>query len=168
MQILNSTAADIPTLYELYDHAIAYQKEKSLRHWGEFDQSLIEKEIEEKRQWKIVEDGTIACFFMIAYEDPYIWGERNADPSIYIHRIVTNPAFRGRHYIHTIVEWAKDHAAALGKKFIRMDTWGDNEKLNAYYINCGFTPFGIVTQLATENLPKHYSGISLSLLEIQL
>src|SRR5690349_15802615 len=138
MVFLNSTVTDIPKLYELYDSAIAYQKERSLRHWGKFEQALLEKEIAEKRQWKIMEGNEIACIFMIAYEDPYIWGERNNDPSIYIHRIVTNPAFRGRQYMRSIVEWAKEHAKATGKRFVRMDTWGDNKKLTDYYIGYGF------------------------------
>src|SRR5688572_13438475 len=168
MLIINCVTGDIPMLYNLYESAIAYQKERSLRHWGKFERSLLEQEISEHRQWKIMEGEEIACIFMIAYDDPYIWGERNADPAIYIHRIVTNPLFRGRHYMNHIIEWAHQHAKSNNKKFIRMDTWGDNPKLNDYYINCGFKPLGIVTPETTENLPKHYSCISLSLLEIEL
>ncbi len=168
MQIINSFLEDIPSLYELYDSAIAYQKERSLRHWGKFERSLLEQEIKEGRQWKIMEGNDIACIFMIAYDDPYIWGERNADPAIYIHRIVTNPLFRGRNYMNHIIEWARIHAKIKDKKYIRMDTWGDNPKLNDYYLRCGFRSLGIVTPETTENLPKHYSCISLSLLEIEL
>ena len=167
MQIVNSEQGDIPALYELYDLAIAYHKERSLRHWGTFDQELLEREIAEKRQWKILEDGRIACIFMIAYDDPYIWKEKNIDPAIYIHRIVTHPDFRGRQYMNKIVDWARKHAIEKEKKFIRMDTWGDNPKLNDYYIGCGFKLLGIVTPESTEDLPKHYSCISLSLLEME-
>ncbi|MEJ0056548.1 MAG: hypothetical protein WDN75_13385 [Bacteroidota bacterium] len=37
-----------------------------------------------------------------------------------------------------IVAWAKQSGKAQGKKFIRMDTFGDNQKLIDYYVACGF------------------------------
>jgi len=168
MQILNSTIADISVMQELYDIAREYQKEKSTRHWLTFDPVLLKKEIEEKRQWKIVEEDTIACIFLTAYDDPFIWGDKNNDPSIYLHRIVTNPLYRGNNYVLKIIEWAKGHAGEMGKKFIRVDTWGDNPKLIDYYIKCGFNFLGIITPEATDKLPEHYSCISLSLFEIEI
>lgn len=166
--ILNSIPADIDTIFSLYDDAVAYQKTKFNKHWLPFDRTMVEKEIEESRQWKILEDDAVACIFAIAYEDPFIWGEKNADPAIYIHRIVTSPSFKGRNYVKKIIEWAKDHARQKEKKFIRMDTWGDNEELISYYKNCGFDYLGSITPAATENLPKHYSSIFLGLFEIKL
>jgi len=168
MQIINSTIADIPIMLDLYDIAREYQKERSLRHWLSFDPALIQTEIEEHRQWKILEEDAIVCIFMTAFDDPFIWGDRNKYPSVYIHRIVTHPAFRGNNYTIKIIDWAKDHGKQLGKKFIRMDTWGDNPKLLGYYVKCGFTFLEIVTPEASPDLPPHYDGISLSLLEIKI
>jgi GNAT superfamily N-acetyltransferase len=105
---------------------------------------------------------------MTLYDDPNIWGEKNKDPSIYIHRIVTHPDFRGNNYTLTIIDWAKEQAKVLGKRFIRMDTWGENVKLRDYYVKCGFTYLETITPQSTENLPSHYTCISLSLLEIKL
>lgn len=166
MQIVNSTIEDIPLLLEFYDMAREYQKAKSLRHWQSFDTRLLETEILEKRQWKIMEDDQVACIFMIAYQDPFIWKEKDMDPAVYIHRIVTHSSYRGRNYVKLIIRWAKEHAREKDKKFIRMDTWGDNPKLIDYYRNCGFNFLGIITPEETENLPAHYSCISLSLFEI--
>lgn len=168
MEILNSTIADIPAMQDLYDVAREYQKEKSTRHWLTFDPALLKKEIEENRQWKIMEESAIACIYLTAYEDPFIWGKKNKDPSVYIHRIVTNPFFRGNNYVMKIIEWSKWHAGKMNKQFIRMDTWGDNPKLIEYYIKCGFNFLGIITPDATEKLPEHYRCISLSLFEIKV
>ena len=55
-----------------------------------------------------------------------------------------------------------------GKEFVRMDTWGDNQKLIDYYTNCGFSYMGLTGILSDERLPKHYQGISLSLFEIPI
>ncbi len=168
MQFLNCIEEDIPAMQQLYDLAREFQKEKSNWHWLSFENALLKKEIEEKRQWKIMEDGKIACIFMTLYDDPFIWGERNKDPSIYIHRIVTHPDFRGKNYTIKIINWAKEQAKKLNKHFIRMDTWGENNKLRDYYVKCGFTFLETITPQSTENLPTHYTCISLSLLEIKL
>ncbi len=168
MAIVNCILSDMPLLQHFYDVAREYQQAKSLRHWKAFDPVLLQKEIEEKRHWKITEGDTIACIFMTAYDDPYIWGERNKDPSVYIHRIVTHPDWRGKNYTGKIIDWARAHGKIHNKKFIRMDTWGDNPKLIDYYINCGFTYLETLSPETTANLPAHYSCISLALFEISI
>ena len=168
MQIINCTIADIPMMLNLYDAAREYQKEKSNRHWQSFDPAMIKIEIEERRQWKIVDNGTIVCIVLTVYDDPFIWGDRNNDPSVYIHRIVTHPNHRGNNYTSKIIDWAKEHGRRLDKHFIRMDTWGDNPKLIEYYVKCGFTFLEIITPDTTGGLPDYYSCISLSLFEIKI
>jgi hypothetical protein len=37
--------------------------------WPFFEKSFIEKEIQEKRQWKIVHEKVIACNWAITFED---------------------------------------------------------------------------------------------------
>jgi GNAT superfamily N-acetyltransferase len=168
MQIVHSTPADIKTIFGLYDKGMEYQKLVFHKHWEAFDPSLIRREIEEHRLWKIMVDGSVACIFSVAYSDPLIWGKRDSEPALYIHRIVTNPHFRGQGYVKVIVDWAKEYGSSIGKKYIRMDTWGDNQKLTDYYMKCGFAFVEKITPTNTSVLPKHYEGISLNLLEIPL
>ena len=168
MEIINSTINDIDAIFSLYDDAMAYQKKVFHLQWQGFDTVLVETEVAENRQWKIVENGEIACIFAITFEDPAIWGEKSKEPAIYIHRIVTKSAFRGGNYVNHIVTWAKEYAKNLGKKYIRMDTWGDNQRLIDYYQQCGFTFLGLTEKLNSDTLPKHYSAIQLSLFEIEV
>ncbi|AOM80909.1 GNAT family N-acetyltransferase [Pedobacter steynii] len=168
MQVVPSTLNDIEQIFELYDAAIAYQKTVFNKHWQGFERSLIERELSEQRQWKILIDGQIACIFAIDFNDPLIWKEKDADPSIYLHRIVTNPKFRGANFVNEIVEWAKVFAAGKGKEYIRMDTWGDNPRLIAYYEKCGFSYLGNIIPTASSILPKHYEDIELALFEIPI
>jgi hypothetical protein len=168
MLITNSTQQDIDTIFALYDEAVKFQKTVFNKQWQGFDRSLIETEISENRQWKIVVNGEIACIFAITFHDPLIWKEKDRDPAIYIHRIVTNPKFRGGAYVNEIVRWSKEYARSLNKKYIRMDTWGDNERLKEYYLSCGFDYLGVTSMEDTNGLPKHYEGLSLSLFEIKL
>lgn len=168
MMINNSTKADIDEIFRLYKIATDFQKTRFTVHWPEFELALVENEINEKRQWKLEIDGRIACVWATTFDDPQIWEERNADPSVYIHRIATNPDFRGQNIVAEIVNWAKDYAAENDKKFIRMDTVGDNTKLIAYYGKCGFEYLGPLKLRNTEGLPAHYDNATVSLFEIKL
>ena len=76
-------------------------------------------------------------------QDKEIWEEKEKGDAIYIHRIATNPALRGNRYIDKIVEWAKEYAIQNGKRFVRLDTLGNNAKLIEHYTSAGFKFLGI-------------------------
>jgi len=167
MEILNSTTEDIDTIFELYDAAIAYQKAHFHRHWIAFDRQKLEQEIAEKRHWKItMDDGKIGGIFSVTYNDADIWFEKDNDVSIYIHRIAVNPNYRGVGFVPFIIDWAKKYIRETGRKYIRIDTFSDNEKLIAYYMRCGFAYAGVARPKITADSPPHYVGIDLGLYEI--
>ena len=168
MRIKNSGIDDLNNIFSLYESARSFQKIKGAVLWPQFDKKLIETEISENRQWKLLVDNQIACVWATTGNDPEIWGERNAQPSIYIHRIATNPNFRGRHFVEEIVKWAKKYAKANGAGFIRMDTVGENNELISYYQKCGFDFLGLFKLENTDNLPAHYHHATVSLFQICL
>lgn len=167
MLITNTVAGDLDVLEELFRQAIQYQQTKTANSWHGMNRPLIEQEIRERMHWKIVEADQIACFFSVLYSDRLIWDEKDADPSIYLHRIVTNPSFRGKGYVKHILAWAEEFGRANGKQYVRLDTGRDNRRLNDYYRECGFVFCGI-KQFDDENnpaIPRHYLGSGLSLFE---
>jgi ribosomal protein S18 acetylase RimI-like enzyme len=168
MLFLNVAEDEVDFVFDLYEKAIEFQKTVFHKSWLGFDKELVESEIAEERLWKIEDGGAIACIYSVTYSDPIIWGEDSGDSAMYIHRIVTNPAFRGRGYVRSITDWAKTFARSNNLRFVRMDTWGDNQKLIDYYMDCGFRFRGVVTPKNSAELPKHYSDINLSLFEIEL
>lgn len=168
MEIINSTIEDIDIIFSLYDAGTILQKKVAQKHWQGFDRSLIENEIREKRLWKIIVNQQVVCVFSIAFEDPFIWKVKDKDPSIYIHRIATHPDFRGNGYVKKIVDWSKSYATEHHKQFVRMDTGSGNDKLNNYYVSCGFNYLGVVATGDAPELPAHYRGGTSSLFEIAL
>ncbi|MEN8123575.1 MAG: GNAT family N-acetyltransferase [Bacteroidota bacterium] len=168
MKIINSNLEDIDEIYRLYDIAIEYQKERFHLHWPVFKRSLIETEINENRQWKIMKDNNVACVFAITFEDPHIWEEKNIDKAIYIHRIAVNPDYRGENFVNKIVKWAKIYAKSMGKDYLRLDTVGDNKKLLEHYRKNGFNFLGMVMLKNSKDLPRHYHNVPVSLFEMKL
>lgn len=169
MKIENCNTADIPEIFRLYRIASAYQRSKeTVVVWPEFEQELVETEIAENRQWKLIIDGKIACIWATTFSDEQIWGKRNSDAAVYIHRIATNPDFRGKNFIAIIVAWAKAYAAENDKDFVRLDTLGNNSKLIAHYSNSGFNFLGMFDLEDTQGLPDHYHNTPACLFEIRL
>jgi hypothetical protein len=168
MNIANSEPEDLNEIIRLYGVARNFQKAKGAVPWPEFDCKMIEAEILQHRQWKILIDYKIACVWCTTFTDPQIWEERNTDPSVYIHRIASDPVFRGRNLVGEIVKWGKIYAKENGKKFIRMDTVGENFELIKYYQKCGFDFLGLSKLKDTNALPAHYHNATVSLFQISL
>lgn len=156
MEIKECSLNDVNEILSLYEAARNLQIQRQMVVWPAFENSFVEREIIEKRQRKITIDYLIACNWAIGFEDKEIWGEKDKNDAIYIHRICTNPTLRGNRYIEKIVEWSKQYARQLGKRFVRLDTLGNNTKLIAHYTSAGFDFLGMVKLTDTVNLPAHY------------
>jgi hypothetical protein len=158
MEIKNCLMSDADEILLLYEAARNLQTQRKMVVWPSFEKDFIEKEIREKRQWKIVIDDLVACNWAITFEDKEIWGQKDKNDSIYIHRICNNPTLRGNRYIDTIVEWAVKYARQINKQFIRLDTLGNNTRLIQHYTSAGLEFLGMVRLTDTESLPAHYQN----------
>ena len=103
-------------IFELYALATEYMKSKNQVAWPEFSREMVSTEIKESRQWKLLIDNKIACIWATTLNDDLIWGANN-DKAIYIHRIATNPFFRGRKLVSQIVNWAEQYCLTENLKF---------------------------------------------------
>lgn len=164
----HSELSDVDDIFRLYRNATQLMREKGVVTWPEFDRDMVISELRQKRQFKFIVDQSIACVWAVAYSDPEIWGDRNDDPAIYIHRIATSPEFRGRGFVSHIVEWAKQQAESQGFRFIRMDTVGENRGLISHYGRHGFDFIGLSKLELTDRLPEHYHNATVSLFQIDL
>lgn len=169
MKIENVRLEEIDEIFRLYAVASAYQKsKKTVVVWPEFDRGMVTNEIIENRQFKLLIDDRFACVWAITFSDAQIWEKRNEDLAIYIHRIATNPDFRGHDFVGAIVSWAKDFAKSHGKQYIRLDTIGDNTRLIDHYCKCGFNFLGMFELANVDELPPHYKEGPAGLFEIDL
>ncbi|RAJ16168.1 GNAT family N-acetyltransferase [Olleya aquimaris] len=169
MTILNSTSKDIEAIFKLYKIASNYQKaKKTVVVWPDFERQLVESEINENRQYKLIIDNQIACVWAITFKDEQIWEGSQNDNAVYIHRIATNPDFRGQNFVSIIVDWAKQYALKNKIDYIRLDTLGNNTKLIDYYQQSGFDFLGFFNLKNTKGLPDHYHNETACLFQIKL
>lgn|SRR5690606_32345427 len=169
MSISNSTIQDIDEIFRLYKIASDFQSaKKDVTVWPEFDRVLVANEIRENRQWKITIDGVIACVWAVTFSDDQIWENSHNDAAVYIHRIATNPHFRGNNFVTKIVDWSKEYAKRHKKDFVRLDTTGHNTRLIEYYKRSGFDFLEMVDLSNTTGLPGHYRNVPVCLFEIKI
>jgi ribosomal protein S18 acetylase RimI-like enzyme len=152
-----SGAADLQPILDLYRHASDLQREKGMVVWPEISPSLIKQELAEQRQWKMVIDDQIACVWVVAFDDPLIWREKNNDPAVYLHRIATAPDFRGQGLVEHVLRATHDMARKMRLDYLRLDTVGDNPGLIEHYTKHGLTYLGAFQLPSTEGLPGHYN-----------
>lgn len=168
IMIVNTSLQDMEAVLNLYKMASDFKKTVSGVQWPEFDRNMIKTEINEGRHFKITVDGQVACIWSITFDDHQVWAEKNEDPAIYIHRIATNPNFRGQKFVEQIVEWAKQFAPQHNKLFVRMDTTAGNHRLIDYYVKCGFSYLGDKKMTDTKGRPDHYHNATMGLFQLEV
>ena len=167
-RIENTTHEDLKFVYELFDTSIVYQEKNGYPMWKNYDKNVLIRDVSNKQQYKIIIDDAIAMVFSVCYSDKIIWREMEKGDSIYLHRIVVNPKFKGQRLFGAIFEWAIRHAKGLGFRFVRMDTWADDQNIIDYYKGFGFYFIEDFNTPDIPELPIHNRNIPLALLEYDL
>jgi GNAT superfamily N-acetyltransferase len=168
VEVINTALGDLEQIFELFEHSINYQEERGYPVWRNYDKNAIVRDIENNNQYKVVIDSKTAIIFSVRYDDKVIWRDLDKGNSIYLHRIVVNPEFKGRKLFGEILDWAINHSKQNGLSSIRMDTWAANPTIIDYYKGFGFTFIETYTTPNSEELPVHNRTLALALLEYKL
>ena len=96
-------------------------------------------EMESGLLFRVLDGDALVGVFTVAYEDPAIWGELERGAHIYLHRFARAASYPGRGLVDAILAWAIARCEALGRDGLRLDTWGGNDALIAFYESRGFT-----------------------------
>src|SRR4051812_33192158 len=95
-KVINTELTDLPDIVRWFDESIAYQEKHGYPNWKNYDQKAIVRDIENKNHYKAVNNSGTGIVFSVTYRDPVIWRHRDDGLSVYLHRIVVNPAFKGQ------------------------------------------------------------------------
>ncbi|MBK9149654.1 MAG: GNAT family N-acetyltransferase [Saprospiraceae bacterium] len=165
-QVCNTDLSDLKTILWLFDEAIKLQSKNGYKVWGRIDEVALQKDITNNLQFKIVKGDNILCVFSIQHNDPFIWQDKDQNNAIYLHRIVTNPNFKGQRLFEKVLIWATQFARQNNREHLRMDTWADNHQLIAYYKSYGFRFVENYITTDTEELPLQNRNLNVALLEL--
>jgi GNAT superfamily N-acetyltransferase len=164
-EIQHTSVADLEDIYSFFDQSIAYQEKHGYPSWRNYDRNAIIKDIEDRNQYKVTVDGKTGIVFSVCYADKIIWRHWDKGNSLYLHRIVVNPEFKGQKLFGLILDWAAGHCRQKNLANVRMDTWAANPTIIEYYKGFGFRVVEDFTTPDTQELPVHNRRLSLTLLE---
>jgi GNAT superfamily N-acetyltransferase len=167
-KIENTSEADLEFIYRMFEEAMLFHKRNNYPVWKGYDKSILQREIKEKLQYKILIGDKISLVFSAIYSDKYLWHEKEKDDAIYLHRIVVNPEFRGLKLFTHVFHWAINDAKKRGRKYLRLDTWGDNPKMINYYQMFGFRFVENYLTPDDHELPIPHRNLFLALLEYEI
>ena len=167
-QILNTTANDLQKVLWLFEQAMDLQGKNGYMVWNSLDQLALEKDIENGLQYKIISRNDIVCIFSIQLSDPFIWRDRDHDDAIYLHRIVVHPDYKGQRQFEKVLKWAVNFGRQKNLKYVRMDTWADNEKIIDYYKSFGFKFIEYYKTPDAPELPFQNRNLHVALLELEI
>lgn len=166
MTIEKSDLHDSELFREFWTRAVELQKrEDSGKTWHAFPQALIASEIAAGNHFKVVRDNEIVGYFSLAWTDGAIWDERERGDAIYLHRMCANPQKKNVRLAELALDWALGLARENDRKFVRIDTWRESEKLIAYYQKIGYRFVGEKSIGDDARLQPHYRNINLALFE---
>ena len=168
VEIVNTSKEDAKMIDFLFNEAMKLNAKKGYRTWEILDRSALQKDMDNKLQYKVITGKVILCIFSIQYRDPFIWRDRDQTPGIYLHRIVANPNFKGQRLFEKVLTWAKKHARENKISVIRMDTWAENKRIIEYYTSYGFEFLENYTTSNTPELPVQNRNLRVALLELKL
>jgi mannose-6-phosphate isomerase-like protein (cupin superfamily) len=166
--ITNASESDLQEIYRLFEQAITFQKKNNYIGWASYDKAFVQSDIQHQLLYKIIKDDTIACIFSICFTDALIWREKENHDAVYLHRIILNQAFKGEKIFQKVLDWAIHFANGRKLKYIRMDTWAENEKIISYYKSYGFSFIENYTTPGTDDLPIQHRNLNVALLEFDL
>jgi GNAT superfamily N-acetyltransferase len=167
-EVFNTQTNDLSQIFAFFDESIRYQEKKGFPVWKNYDKDAILRDIENKNQYKVVIDSITAIIFSVCYTDKVIWRTMDTGNSIYLHRIVVNPEFKGHKLFGLILDWAINHARKNRLTSVRMDTWASNPGIIEYYKTFGFVFVENFTTPDTPALPVHNRNLALTLLEYKI
>ena len=138
--VYQATTADATTIQGMLDEAA---------HWVDVLGEVMwdEEELAPERvaaevaagQFFIAElDGEPAGAVKFQLEDLLFWPDLVGDDSAFIHRLVVRRRFKGLGVSSALMQWASTRAAALGKRYLRLDCDASRPKLRAMYERFGF------------------------------
>jgi ribosomal protein S18 acetylase RimI-like enzyme len=168
IQIINTTKDDLNTIAWLFEQAMELQGKNGYKVWEGIDKIALQKDIDERLQYKIMKGEDILCIFSVQHNDPFIWRDRDQDDAIYLHRIVVNPRFKGQKQFQKVLKWAAQFALQNNARSVRMDTWADNLKIIDYYKSFGFEFIENYRTPDASELPIQNRNLTVALLEMKI
>ena len=143
LTVIRACRDDFAALYTIMHDAAEWLHSQGIAQWGwistETGRAILQRRIEETECYLMYSRGEAVGTLSLQWDDIDTWGEKGTDNLAgYIHGFAIKGKVSGQGVGKAMLVWAGEMIAENGKSLIRLDCWGDNPKLCAYYAHLGF------------------------------
>lgn len=165
MEVRQAKIEEIDELRALFAAAIAWQQQRGMPTFTIFPVSFFAQEINKGAVFVARRAGNLVGTVSLYESDDFIW-DNDAAPALYIHRLASLRTTEGRGVGAALIAWSRRRAADLGKQWLRVDCWAENDELCRFYEGQRFSPVRIKNTGQNADLPEHYQNINLRLFQM--
>ncbi|MFB9464451.1 GNAT family N-acetyltransferase [Streptomyces cinereospinus] len=157
MIIVPAEEADLPRLIKFRTDASMWLRTLGTDQWAKpFPADRLLGSIRRGEVFMIREQpyaDAAATITLDREADTRLWTpEEIAEPALYVHKLAVDRAYAGTGLGSALLDWAGEQAVQQGAKWLRLDAWSTNRRLQAYYLEHGFT------HIRTADDPEVVSG----------
>ena len=88
--------------------------------------------------------GQMVGTLRLISRDAIVWPEIIEDDGAYVYNLAVGRTWSGQRLGRRMLEWAERRTAAMGRDYLRLDCFANNDFLPGYYRDAGFTDRGEV------------------------
>lgn len=141
-QVRRAIHSDLPAVFELRRAAETWLAAAGIEQWKNTETGRAAlRRFCANRTLRVVTDPAghiVACFALDGPDQDFWTPEEAAEPASYLYKLIVSRAHKGRGLGDAILNHACRTAAADGAKWVRMDCWRTNRRLQQYYLDRGF------------------------------
>lgn len=148
-------AEDLDDVMYLLNARIAWLRDRGSMQWSTRDfRPIMTETIRAGHTWLLYEGARpLATLTMSTIGDPDFWTPSElATPALYLSKLATDPAIKGRGLGALLIDWANAYAHSWGVSVVRWDVWRTNQDLQDYYDRLGSR------HVRTLDVPGRWSG----------
>ncbi|MFF4208678.1 GNAT family N-acetyltransferase [Streptomyces sp. NPDC001796] len=161
MRITTATPADLEQLLTFRTEAASWISKLGSDQWR--------RPYPADRLLATIEDGTVfmlrdgertaGTITLTPDAEEGLWSEEElAEPSMFVNKLTISRDYAGRNLGGRLLDWAGDRAYRAAAKWLRLDAWTTNERLQRYYLDQGFQYVRTVLEGTAVNGGPRVSG----------
>ncbi|MEW1680422.1 GNAT family N-acetyltransferase [Streptomyces sp. NPDC093594] len=141
MKITSATPADLDQLLNFRREAAEWISKLGSDQWSRpYPADRLLATIKAGTVFMLRDGGHTAGTITLTSEaEEGLWSvEELGEPSMFVNKLTVAREYSGRELGSRLLDWAGDRAYRAGAKWLRLDAWTTNERLQRYYLDEGF------------------------------
>ena len=140
IEVKQASLADVVIVSSILKEAASWLRTTGRPMWrdDELNPDRIDQDVQNGLFYLALYDDEPAGTIKFQLQDSRFWPDLPSNDAAHVHRVAVKRQFAGRGVSSRMLEWAFNHAADLGRSYLRLDCEADRKALRTIYEQFGF------------------------------